>query len=106
MEDNLRFHQDWLSFLGPLPPLTPLEGFSEKYPEFRWDQLASEELREVLTFLRRYEKRFFENQWREVFHRPCGGGAVIMIAGDVYCSRCGQLETLITPSFLHDAALS
>lgn len=87
------FPPDWPSD-QPLPNQQP-ESELKAIVEGRTSDL--QEIADGLKFILEYERRYYENDRGQCYHRPCGGGAMKEGDNGIWCSRCGKLPDLLPP---------
>ena len=68
----------------------------EKFSLLRTPSLSKEEKKDVLQFLLTMEEKYHE-EGELKYHRVCGGGAVILKDGEIFCANCGKLSSDPTP---------
>lgn len=98
-DTKIKFPPNWE---GELPkPATREELQTQLAKGLQQAKIPDAQIAESLDFLEQYESRYYEMIGEDViYHRPCGGGAVVEGETGIFCAKCGRLPNLIPPAFL------
>lgn len=91
--DKIRWHADWEGELPPPPSREQFEKIIEPFVQEQDD--PKEAKRHLLEEFDRF-RELLENYHladKKIFHRRCGGGAVVQANSFKYCRRCGYLPS-------------
>ena len=93
----LSFPKNWS---GDLPRVSTRDALRSQVTSIiRRRQMTAPEAEEFLNLLERLEKEYFEPPDGRLYHRACGGGAVVWNNLGVHCANCGKLPSLLPPVF-------